>query len=104
MLNNFGLVPGYEGGGYPPPGRVPSDREYEVIRPVIHNGVIYTPITNSHKKDIAQLYTHYGIQDTLYPLTRSCESYNMDVTKNMTKHCGECYPCIERFWGFGKYE
>lgn len=83
-------------------GRFPPDREYEVIRKTFDDNR-YRPLTNAHKQDVATLYDYYNLKYTLFPLTRSCESYNMDITKNMTRHCGRCYHCTERYWGFGRF-
>jgi hypothetical protein len=49
------------------------------------------------------IYEKYNLMDTLYPVTRSCEwvSYTNwpDPGNN---HCGKCWWCQERVWGFGK--
>jgi 7-cyano-7-deazaguanine synthase in queuosine biosynthesis len=34
----------------------------------------------------------------IFPITRSCESW----TNDFSKHCGECWWCKEREWGFGR--
>jgi len=62
------------------------------------NHIIYRPLKDKDKKDVAQLYKDYGVLDTLFPLTRSCEEY----TVNFEQHCGKCWFCQERLWGFGK--
>ena len=52
------------------------------------------------KKGVAQTYRDYGVFDELYPLTWSCEEPN-----NLTgHHCGRCFWCFEREWGFGILE
>ena len=61
--------------------------------------VIYKPFRNIDKKAIAELYQHYGVLDTLFPLTRSCEIHTFDFSN----HCGHCWFCLERNWGFGRY-
>ena len=61
--------------------------------------VIYKPFRNIDKKAIAELYQHYGVLDTLFPLTRSCEIHTFDFSN----HCGGCWFCLERKWGFGRY-
>ena len=76
-LSKFGLIE----------GKYPPYREYEMMRDTV-NRFKYSPLTNSHKQDVAALYNHYDLLDTLFPLTRSCESYNMNITENMTEHCG----------------
>lgn len=60
----------------------------------------YAPLINMDKKEVAELFRQYGLMDTLFPLTRSCE----DVTTDFTEHCKiKCFHCHERFWGFGRY-
>jgi 7-cyano-7-deazaguanine synthase in queuosine biosynthesis len=58
---------------------------------------IYNPFSNIDKKDIKNLYHDLGLLETLFPLTRSCESL-----VDFEKHCGECWWCEERLWAFGK--
>ena len=52
------------------------------------------PFFNLDKKEIAKLYRQHNLLDTLFPLTISC------ITE--ISHCGECWFCKERIWGFGK--
>ena len=61
--------------------------------------VTYKPFRNIDKKAIAELYEHFGILDALFPLTRSCELHTLDFNN----HCGRCWFCLERKWGFGRY-
>jgi 7-cyano-7-deazaguanine synthase in queuosine biosynthesis len=58
----------------------------------------YSPMFNQNKKKIRELYEHYGLLETLYPITRSCES--LTLTRG---HCGACWWCEERMWAFGRY-
>lgn len=60
------------------------------------------PYMTLNKKDIAKKYIDFGIRDTLFPLTRSCES-PADLTNNFTTTCGKCWWCWERKWAFGEY-
>ena len=53
------------------------------------------PFININKQNIADLYKELGIED-LYKITRSCES-----TVINDRHCGSCWWCKERIWGFG---
>lgn len=55
------------------------------------------PFFNLNKKKIAELYKQYGLLDTLFPLTVSCNTGNIEP-----RHCGECWFCQERKWAFGK--
>jgi tRNA(Ile)-lysidine synthase TilS/MesJ len=57
----------------------------------------YRPFCNIDKKEISNIYKELDLIDTLFPLTRSCES--LTLTKG---HCGECWWCEERKWAFGK--
>lgn len=58
---------------------------------------IYDPFMNIDKLQIKQLYQHYGVLDSIFPLTRSCESKTI-----LDTHCGECWWCEERQWAFDK--
>jgi 7-cyano-7-deazaguanine synthase in queuosine biosynthesis len=55
----------------------------------------YVPFININKQKIALLYRELGIED-LYKITRSCESTIVN-----DRHCGSCWWCKERIWGFG---
>lgn len=56
----------------------------------------YIPLYNHNKKDIAKLYRHFDLEQTLLPVTRSCENDN-----HPDGHCGTCWWCHERVWAFG---
>lgn len=58
----------------------------------------YRPFINIDKQGIYELYSSLGLLDTLYPITRSCEAYTFDFSS----HCGKCWWCEERMWGFKK--
>lgn len=58
------------------------------------------PFRNIDKKGIAEIYEKFGLTDILFPITRSCEDHTIDFSK----HCGICWFCEERKWGFGRYE
>lgn len=65
------------------------------------NGVNYRghyPLLFVDKKCVAELYDYFNVKDTLFPLTRSCE----DETDDFSKHCGKCWWCAEREYGFGR--
>jgi 7-cyano-7-deazaguanine synthase in queuosine biosynthesis len=62
-----------------------------------HSRKIYHPFVNIDKKDIKQLYEQLEILDSIFPLTRSCESVNLS-----NGHCGKCWWCEERFWAFSR--
>ena len=60
----------------------------------------YRPFINTDKKGVASIYEQYNLLDTLFLETRSCE----EVTHDFSKHCGRCWYCKEREWGFGKLQ
>ncbi|MDB4378355.1 7-cyano-7-deazaguanine synthase [bacterium] len=60
----------------------------------------FKPLVNIDKKGVAELYETLGVMDSLFPLTRSCENF----TDDFSHHCGECWWCKERHWGFGRLE
>lgn len=80
---------------------VPPNRDQNETRSCYVDGSrVNLPLVNSNKRAVYELYNHFGLMDTLFPITRSCESYDMELTENLTKHCGRCYHCNERKWGF----
>jgi 7-cyano-7-deazaguanine synthase in queuosine biosynthesis len=70
-------------------------REPHIVRQVYYPK-IYAPFTNIDKQQVAEFYKSEGVLETLYPYTRSCE--NLAMTEG---HCGTCWWCQERKWGFG---
>ena len=59
------------------------------------------PMWKLNKKRISQIYTHYGLVDTLFPLSFSCEGRRIE-NGFYSYHCGKCWWCKERMWGFGR--
>jgi len=88
-------IKGIEDGCYEPPDRI---RQTELKSTVAGN--CYRPFINIDKKGVAEVYNKLGLMDTLFPLTRSCEEY----TDNFDSHCGKCWFCAERFYGFGRLD
>ena len=81
-------------------GGLPDSRDKtDKPKPTVIGNKIY-PFKNIDKKGIAELYDHFNVTDTLYPITRTCEDYSSDPDE--IQHCGECVWCQERLWGFGK--
>ncbi len=73
----------------------------ESLRPTVNGtNTSFKPLINIDKKGVAELYDTLGVRDSLFPLTRSCE----DFTDDFRHHCGECWFCKERNWGFGSFE
>jgi 7-cyano-7-deazaguanine synthase in queuosine biosynthesis len=73
-----------------------SRRDPKTVRPVYSWPTVYTPFTNLSKQQICDLYKSEGVLESLFPITRSCENPTYK-----TGHCGECWWCEERKWGFG---
>ena len=76
-----------------------DDRSKQSEKRLYQNGQSYRPLINTDKRGVAELYHNLGVIDSLFPVTRSCEAY----TSNFSKHCGKCWFCKERYWGFGRY-
>jgi len=65
----------------------------------------YLPWTNIDKRAIAEMYRECDLMESLYPLTRSCEwktIHSPKIPNPHSGHCGECWWCTERQWGFGR--
>ena len=65
----------------------------------------YMPWANTNKKGIAQMYRKENLIDSLLPTTRSCEydptcEYFDNIKDPGLEHCGECWWCKEKEWGF----
>lgn len=71
-------------------------RDPGVIRP-LYNGPYYSPFFNVDKAVIKSLYEECDVLEQLFPVTRSCETI-----ENISGHCGKCWWCEERYWGFGR--
>ena len=80
------------------PSRENHERHPLIERPVyMEHQPIYMPFTNIDKQTVAKMYKELDILESLFPVTRSCES--LTLTEG---HCGECWWCEERLWGFGR--
>lgn len=80
------------------PAPLYEKRNSNVTRPVYDkSGKFYAPWWNKDKKYVKAIYEEYGLIDSLFPLTRSCEDLNL-----LDGHCGKCWWCEERFWAFGR--
>lgn len=79
-----------------------DERDPTVIRPNVI-GKWYRPWTNLDKQDLFHIYQHHNLLDTLFPVTRSCEWENeiKHGSDPGLSHCGKCWWCQERLWGFG---
>lgn len=74
-----------------------SIRDPNKTRSINPNPWSYTPFTNYDKQWIADRYKEENLLDTIFPLTNSC-----DYSRDNDVHCGECWNCEEREWGFKK--
>lgn len=75
--------------------RDPSINKEEVS----FNGFFFTPFANKDKKTVAKIYQELDLIDSLFPITRSCEAIDKIEYYD---HCGQCWWCEERQWGFGR--
>jgi 7-cyano-7-deazaguanine synthase in queuosine biosynthesis len=73
-------------------------RNPEKQRPIFLGDNIITPFTNIDKRKIASMYDKLELRDRLFPITHSCENTS---SKYNDVHCGSCWWCRERIWGFG---
>lgn len=73
-------------------------------KPLFNSGNSCNPLINTDKRGVAELYEYFGITDDIFPLTRSCEKDDAVQTENFTRHCEKCWFCLEREWGFGRFE
>lgn len=90
VTNNF-ILPSLEN----------DERDPTVIRKT-KQGDWYMPWFNLNKQDLSIIYKEYDLIDTLFPVTRSCEWINHEWDDPGDGHCGKCWWCEERYWGFGK--
>lgn len=81
-----------------------ENRDPLIHRPEYFNSM-YFPFHNIDKQKIAEQYKEYDLMD-LFDLTSSCEWMapgthrpGIDPEK---EHCGHCWWCEERIWGFGR--
>ena len=54
------------------------------------------------KKAVKELYDKYDMMEKLYPYTFSCVSPPYKFENDMPIHCGYCFPCLERWYAFGR--
>ena len=77
------------------------DRNPTIMKAVLrNNNKTYTPWINIDKKKLAQIYKEYNLIDSLFVHTRSCEWETQNVQDPKLGHCGICWWCQERAWGF----
>lgn len=76
-----------------------NDRQKQDTKKSYVTGTSNRPLINVDKKGVHEHYVRLGVLEELFPLTRSCEIHTTDFSE----HCGECWFCKERLWGFGRY-
>lgn len=89
------------------------NRDEDAERPTeSRNGMRHyiNPFFQINKKWEAEVYKDFGLMDTLFPITYSCEG-DAEDTKTHTWHCGNtqpeirtCWWCMERKWAFGRLQ
>lgn len=67
------------------------------LKPVF-NVRSWVPLINIDKSGVSEFYSDLDLMAWLFPLTRSCEKH----THDFSHHCGECWFCKERLWGFSR--
>ena len=79
-----------------------AERDPTIIRST-KSGKWYSPWTNLDKQDLFKIYKTHDLLDTLFAVTRSCEweNENKHGVDPQLSHCGKCWWCQERLWGFG---
>ena len=80
--------------------------EVELVKLKLNQKTTQYPLLWSDKRIVAELYHRLGIHNSIFPLTRSCES-EMEESKYFSKTCfqvrnpgEECWWCRERQYGF----
>lgn len=68
----------------------------------INGLVMCMPFARYDKRQVRKEFDRYGVVDTLFPHTWSCE-HNSQLHLLDPVHCGKCYFCIERIYAFGKF-
>lgn len=79
--------------------QVPLTTDGRVVDKLTLDSRAYIPLFNHNKQHIAKLYRALNVENTLLPVTRSCEN-----DKHPGSHCKTCWWCYERRWGFGYVE
>jgi hypothetical protein len=92
-----------------PPAPPNRNGDHDLWRSIGDEGwSYYHPFAKVDKTMIAYLYNYFGVRDSLFPLTRSCERVPDDAGINYDRSfenepCQCCWWCLERKWGFGEF-
>jgi 7-cyano-7-deazaguanine synthase in queuosine biosynthesis len=116
VVNNGLINMVYDGTTMNPPNDIATkfvpDFEFDYTRNDSGNNELfysdndfYMPWANTDKQGIANMYRVENLMDSLFPVTRSCEydptcDYFDETDDPQLEHCGECWWCKEREWGF----
>lgn len=57
---------------------------------------------NYDKRFVAKQFLQYNMMEKLYPYTFSCVHPPYKFENDMPIHCGYCFPCLERWYAFGR--
>jgi hypothetical protein len=60
------------------------------------------PFINKNKQAVYRAYQTCDMMEKLYPYTYSCETIPDNYDTMDFVHCGHCFFCLERYWGFGR--
>jgi 7-cyano-7-deazaguanine synthase in queuosine biosynthesis len=60
------------------------------------------PFINKDKQAVYHAYRDLDMMEQLYPHTYSCETIPDNYDTMDFVHCGHCFFCLERYWGFGR--
>ena len=60
------------------------------------------PFINKNKQAVYHAYRDLDMMEQLYPHTYSCETIPDNYDTMDFVHCGHCFFCLERYWGFGR--
>jgi hypothetical protein len=68
------------------------------------------PFMHSDKRFVADEYKNANVMESLFPITYSCEDPDnnhkiaLEIVDGMREysHCGQCWFCAERLYGFGR--
>lgn len=77
-----------------------KERDVQILNPHFDDsGFLFA---GGDKKAVKELYDKYNMMEKLYPHTFSCETAPYFRKKGEPVHCGYCFFCLERWYGFGR--
>jgi len=60
------------------------------------------PFALLSKRDVSAVYNKENVLEDIYPITCSCEASTEEDKDGYPIHCGTCFFCLERWYGFGR--